>query len=99
MNRIERAVNRVEGLIEALPDERRRELQEKMTLDADELCVYQETKSLAQASGRLTLDEAMLVYHALNHWRETSTAMRVVVTKLMAELLGVEGATRRAMSC
>ena len=60
-------------------------------LDAGEGMVYQNLQARAHAAGILTLEEATTIYGALGgeaaHWSdEADFALRVVVTKTLAEL-------------
>jgi len=61
-----------------------------------EHAVYQEKKSIAQMRGLITLAEAQTIYKALGEvpgksgWASgTDLATKVVITGLMAELIGV----------
>ena len=66
----------------------------KLDMDVSEHCLFQERKSLAQASGKLTLEEAQTVYAYLGNtvttFNEQPIAVKAVLTNLFAELLGVK---------
>lgn len=103
MNLSSTSFNRIQGIHEIITETLAKagpgqleKLEKTLTLSCEEHFAYQEAKSLAQASGKLTLDEAMTVYTALgaNHartktgWpRGTDLAMKVAITKLIADLL------------
>ena len=65
-----------------------------LDMDLDEYCLFQEKKSLAFASGILTLDEATYVYGLLGttpeHFNQLPVAEKAVLTKLFSELLSVQ---------
>jgi hypothetical protein len=93
-NRIEAAVALIEGRLATLPADKLESLKKTASLTSDEFFVYQQTQSRAFAGGRLTFDEAQIVYSSLGgehfegDWPEgTSLALRITITKLMAELL------------
>jgi len=93
-NRIEAAVALVEERLATLPTDKLESLKKTTALSCDEFFVYQQTQSVAFAGNRLTTAEALIVYTSLGgehfegDWPEgTSLALRIVITKLMAELL------------
>ena len=59
------------------------------TLTPSEMAAYQQAKSLAQASGIITLDESVTIYAILRDWHDASLAQRITITQLMSELLKV----------
>ena len=71
-------------------------LHEGMALSFADFTGYQGAQSRAYASGKLTADEANTIYQALGgdvfagDWPEsTSLAVKLVVTQVVGELLGV----------
>ena len=60
-----------------------------LELSVTEMCRYQELKSIAQASGKIDLDTAMLCYRSLGDWSKTSLAVKIVLTQLFAAFMGV----------
>ncbi len=93
-NRIEAAVALIEQRLATLPADKLESLKKTTSLTFDEFFVYQQTQSQAFAGGRLTADEAQIVYthlggeHFDGDWPEgTSLALRIAFTKLMLELL------------
>ena len=88
MNRILAAVEKLKA---GNTPEQIREAATIATLAPGEGPVYQDLQARAHAAGILTMDEAQTIYHALGgegaHWTEdTEPALRVVVTKTLAEL-------------
>ena len=59
-------------------------------LTASEICAYQESKSLAQSSGVLSLEEAQTVYAIMQGWDTAPLEQRMTVTSLMGQLMGVK---------
>jgi hypothetical protein len=63
------------------------------TLDMafDEYCAFQNLKSLASVSGKLTLEEAQTVYaylgNTVEHFNAQGIGVKVVLTKIYSELL------------
>ena len=74
-------------------------LDETMAISLAEFVAFQNLKSQAQASGRITYDEALTIYAALGDgyshdgnggWAPgVDLAMKVTITELMAQLAGV----------
>jgi len=74
-------------------------LDRAMDLEPAEYARFQELKSLAQAHGVISLDEAQTIYAALGGeygdpdnggWgADTTTAMKVTVTMLIGQIMGV----------
>lgn len=93
MNRIIAAISRIEKQMDGVAEESRRSLNGKLDLGMDEFCKFQELKS-ASMGGKLTLDEAETVYGYLGNSPATfnaqSLAVKVVLTKVFAELMGVK---------
>jgi hypothetical protein len=79
--------------IKSLDPEKVDILIESVKLDSGELAVYQNTQALAFASGKLPLDLAQYVYSGIGEggdWpSKTSLADRVVITRLIGELIGI----------
>jgi uncharacterized protein YerC len=67
------------------------EMHAKLDFGVDEYCTFQELKSLAQASGKLTFEEATTIYAYLGESVTTlnaqPVAVKVVLTKVLQELL------------
>lgn len=96
MNRIEKHIDSLRPRIDALTPEARAKLDAEMAVEAFEHFAYQEQQARAHVSGKLTADEAMIVYRALGEvgsasnggWAAgTDLATKVSVTLLMGELV------------
>ncbi len=100
-NRVEAAIERYEVRIKALNgvglDGRKvSDVEAGMALTFDDFFQYQQLQALAHATGKLTPDEAQTIYLALGgegfhgDWPVgTRLAVKLVVTQLMGELLGI----------
>ena len=100
-NRVTAAIARCEARIQAMggiakDGSRLDDLHAKNRLALDEFVAYQNTQALAHATGKISSDEAATVYGALGgesyhgDWpKGTSLAVKMVVTQLMGDLLGV----------
>jgi hypothetical protein len=96
-NRITRAIETVQGQIDAkLDDAGRKGLDETLAVSFDEHFQFQQLQARAHAMGNLSTDEAQIIYVALGEvgspdnggWAAgTTLATKVVVTQLMGELL------------
>lgn len=81
------------GSAQDIPEERalQERLDREMDIDAEEYSVFQERKSLAQASGVLTVDEATSIYAILGSgpadFNAQTLARKVIVTQTVKELL------------
>jgi hypothetical protein len=66
-------------------------LHKHLDMGFEEYCKFQELKSLATASGQLTLEEGNLIYSYLGnsteHFNSQSLAVKSTLTKMYAELL------------
>lgn len=97
VNRVEAAINRTimqvqERLKNGLVTKEKIEsLHKSLDMPLDEYCKFQEMKSLAFASGKLSIAEANLIYHYLgtlpDHFNSQSVEVKSVLTKIFAELL------------
>lgn len=67
------------------------ELTNKLNIDLTEYFHFQNVKSLAFANGKLSLDEAQLIYNILgktaNDFNNQPLPVKIVVTKTMVELM------------
>lgn len=73
-------------------------LEEGLAVDLADHAAYQNAQSQAFASGKITFDEAQIVYNALGEcynesnggWSAgTSLACKIAVTEMVGELIGV----------
>src|SRR5208282_5157917 len=77
-NRIELAVSRVAEKLATLTEEKRASLQKSVAITFPEHFAFQQAQATAHAGGKLTLDEAQIVYLALGpsyegDWPEGTT--------------------------
>jgi hypothetical protein len=95
-NRVQRAIDDIRTRVDGLEPDARADLDSNLDLGYGEHFAYQTAQSRAHASGRLNVDEALLVYNALGEvgsssnggWASgTDTATKVAVTLLMGEIL------------
>lgn len=96
-NRIEAMIARYQGKINSkiIEDPGAVEkLDKQMSTSFSDLVQYQNLQALAHASGKITTDEAQLVYRLLGgeapseeKWAKLSLAEKVTITQLMSELL------------
>lgn len=101
MNRIQDAINQLATRIDSMDGVglTGRPLSEMNTdLAFDEFVAFQDIKSTAQASGLLTVDEALTIYAALggeaysggDGWPDgTGIATKVIVNQVCAEMMGI----------
>jgi len=95
MNRVIKMIASQEANIKAkaptLAPGKLAELNRNLSMAFDEYCSFQNLKSLAVASGTLTLEEGQTVYgylgNTVEHFNDQSLAVKIVLTKLYAELL------------
>lgn len=100
MNRITAGIDRVAEQLRDECEHTLEALDESLDLSLDELAAFQDAKSIAHLTGRITAEEAMTIYQVLgseNAARDgagwpygTTLAARVVVYKACAELMGVK---------
>lgn len=100
MNRVQSAIDKkardiqsrlASGQIDA---EQLNTLSRNLDMDVMEYCKFQELKSLAVASGKLTLEEGQLIYGYLGTTPDTfngqDVAIKVILTKIFSELMGIK---------
>ena len=96
MNRVSAAIERTMPKVWALNEAKRKALDANCAVTFDEHFAYQNAQARAHASGLLTPEEAQIIYMALGEvgseanggWAsETDTTTKVVVTRLVGELL------------
>lgn len=92
-NRILAGIERAEKAIadKKLSAAKIEEMRKTMDMAFDEYCRFQELKSLASTTGRLTLDEAQTVYGFLGnvpeHFNEQPLAVKYTLTSVFQSLL------------
>ena len=93
MNRITTSIQKTRTMIEKknLDQTKLDTLSQQLNMSWEEYVMLQERKSLACASGRLSLEEAQVVYAYLGESVETFNAqpleVKIVLTQLLQELL------------
>jgi hypothetical protein len=96
MNRVSAAIAKVRIKYDALDSEAQTALDANMAVEFDEHFAFQQAQAHAHAAGKLTTDEAQIVYRALGEvgspdnggWAaRTDAPTKVAVTLLMGELL------------
>lgn len=98
MNRVTEHIEKLRPRVEALTEEQRTGLDGSLAVAFDEHFAYQQAQAHAHAMGKLSPDEAQVIYVALGEvasatnggWAaNTDLATKVTVTKIVGELLGV----------
>lgn len=101
MNRVQIAIDKTRTVLQSLNGVGKDgtpldEVDRKQALTFDEHFAFQQQQALAHASGQLSSEEAMLIYQALGEgyygdgWTPgTDLATKIVVTKVIGELMGV----------
>ena len=92
-NRIDTAIARINEKLKTVPEEKIRSLVESLKTGGDDLVEYQRLQSTAFACGKLTLEEAQILYRIYGgevpspgKWDKLSLAEKVVGTSTAAEL-------------
>ena len=98
MNRVEAAIQQTSEMIttrlaDGLVDQTKIDnLHRTLNMEFLEFCRFQELKSLAVASGKLSLEEGMTIFGLLGetpeHFNRQSVAAKSVLTRIFAELMG-----------
>lgn len=95
-NRMTEAVKDIENRLTIIDADARTKLERDLAIDFQEHFAYQTAQSRAFAMGRISQDEAQLIYASLGEigsdsnggWAEgTTLATKVAVTKVMLELI------------
>ncbi len=90
-NRISASFQRMQHMVAAVTPDNLERLEKSATFSLMEWTLLQERKSHAQACGKITYDEATTIYGACGSSPEALNAQpvayRIVLTKLLAELL------------
>lgn len=97
MNRLATSIDRVQARIdETLDEDAADKLEGEMAIDFEQHFKFQELQAAAHASGKITTDEAQIVYKALGEvmssenggWQPgVKLAKKVSITMFMMELL------------
>lgn len=93
MNRIIENANAFDAKLATLEDGEGRAIADKLVLEVGEIFAFKHAISLGQLEGRITLEEAETLQHAITMagWREgTSPGMRAACYLACAELVGLD---------
>lgn len=93
-NRIQAGIDRINEKMKTVSEEKLASLNESLKTDWADLVEYQKLQSTAFACGKLTLEEAQLLYEIYGgevpspeKWDKRSLAEKVIATQTAAELL------------
>ena len=91
IEKITLAVEKAQAEINAknLSSEQQRELNQKLELKPSEYATFQETKSLLQAQGILSLSSAQWIYNKLSHYSQCTLAEKYVLLWLFQTFLKI----------
>jgi len=67
-----------------------RQLNSQLDLSPSEYVSFQETKSILQASGKISLETAVFIYNKLKNWQKNSIAEKYVLTVLLTHMLKIK---------
>ena len=94
VNRIEASIARINEKLKTVPEAERKKLSETAKVTFQELFEFQKLQSTAFACGKLTLEEAQILYRIYGgeapspeKWDKLTLAEKVVGTQTAAELL------------
>ena len=94
VNRIEASIARINEKLKTVPEAERKKLRETAKVTFQELFEFQKLQSTAFACGKLTLEEAQILYRIYGgeapspeKWDKLTLAEKVVGTQTAAELL------------
>ncbi len=98
-NRILRAFETAKAAVDKMDEKTRKLADEKTVLEFDEYCRFQDLKSEAQASERITFEEASSLYAVLGgthtHFNKQPLHLRMVGLLVFQELLKAKIASLR----
>lgn len=95
-NRFIQAIERTRVKLANIDDEVKLSLADDLAIDFEEHFEFQQTQARAHAMGKITTDEAQVIYASLGEvqssgnggWaKSTDLATKVIVTQIMGELL------------
>lgn len=96
MNRLTPAIERTRAKIETLDADKIARLEENTAIDFEEHFEFQQTQAAAHAMGKISTEEAQIIYSALGNshsdtnggWtKKTDLATKVMVMQIVGELL------------
>lgn len=90
-NLIENLIEHTQHSLIDVPEETQAELSEKLNMSMKEYIGFQELKSIRCAEGKLSLDNANVIYRYLGntptHFNEQPLAVKIVLTKIFQKLI------------
>jgi len=86
MNRVEQVSALLRKQLPEVPPEKQKELETILVLDTIEVHLLQNRQAVLHASGVITTDEAMTLYHTLSHWGLADVYDKYAVLAVMREL-------------
>jgi hypothetical protein len=95
-NKLTELVPQVSAKLKGITPAKCKSLRMALNLDTNEIVGWQNAKSRAQIEGVISVDEALTIYHAIQHWNTTSLALQIVITEMMQVILAGQIAARQA---
>ena len=101
-NRIAAAIEKLSKALEDVPTAKLAKMDKIFQEDCASLCTYQKAQSHGFAAGKLTQEEAVILYHlyggecpSAQAWAKQPLAARIVATQAVSELLRTQIAAHR----
>jgi hypothetical protein len=88
-NKLNIALESIKAKLATLEPSKVAELEaQHKSLEPQEIVLYQELKSIAQISNKISLDVALWIYNTINHYCTANLADKVLLTQIIAAFLG-----------
>lgn len=88
---INAAIKKIDETLKSQPPEKLEQVNKALNITSDELFTWQELKSVARASNKISLDVAMFLFTTIGqtpkHFNEQSIATKYLVTNVMKNLM------------
>lgn len=85
------AIEKIDETLKSQPPEKLEQVNKALNITSDELFTWQELKSVAQASGKITLEVSLFLFEAIGqtpkHFNKQSIAKKYLVTNIMKNLM------------
>ena len=94
-NRLTALTPQISAKLKGLSTAKCKSLRRALNLDTNEIVGWQNAKSRAQIEGVISVEEALTIYHAIQHWSTTSLALQIVITEMMRVILAGQIAARQ----
>jgi hypothetical protein len=88
MEKVRRAIDNAQNKINLLSDSEKKALEETVKLTPEEYMVYQQSKSIAQAEGKIDVETSLFIYNSLRTWSKMDLATKVILIQIFAMFLG-----------